>query len=75
MGWRTATTFFPASFSTPAMARVVWLLPTPVRTAQTATMGMHALSIVASGPSSTKFAPAASTWLALCMTYSCETSE
>ena len=48
-------------FSAPATALVVWLLPTPVRTAVTATVGIVARSIVASGPRSTKFASAAST--------------
>ena len=46
------------------MSRVVWLLPAPVRTAHTATTGTFAGSIVASGPSSTKLAPAARTLLA-----------
>ena len=59
----------------PATARVVWDLPTPVRTAVTATVGTVALSIVASGPRSTKLAPAAITIEALCITYSCLTSE
>jgi hypothetical protein len=58
-----------------AIARVVWLLPEPVRTAQTATTGTVAVSIVSRGPSSWKFAPAASTSLALCITYSWLTSE
>lgn len=57
------------------MYLVVWLLPQPVRTAQTATTGTEAVSIVASGPSSVKLAPAAMTSLALCITYSYDTSE
>ena len=75
IGWRTATTFLPAPFRVAATARVVCDFPTPVRTAVTATVGMAGFSIVASGPSSRKFAPAASASLALCITYSCETSE
>ena len=58
-----------------AIARVVWLLPEPVRTAQTDTTGTLASSIVSFGPNSTKLAPAASASLPLCITYSCETSE
>ena len=46
-----------------------------VRTAVTATVGIFGSSIVASGPSSTKFAPAASASLARCITYSWDTSE
>ena len=75
IGWRTATTRLPSSFSAPAIARVVWLLPTPVRTAVTATTGTSASSIVASGPSRRKFAPAAITSEPLLITYSCRTSE
>ena len=63
----------PCSVS--AIARVVWLLPEPVRTAQTATTGTVAFSIVSFGPSSSKFAPAASTSLAMCITYWWLTSE
>ena len=57
------------------MYRVVWLFPHPVRTAQTATTGTRASSIVSCGPRRTKFAPAARTSLALCITYSWLTSE
>ena len=41
--------------------------PEPVRTAQTATTGTVDVNIVSRGPRCTKFAPAASTWLALCI--------
>ena len=61
--------------SVSATLRVVWLLPAPVRTAQTATTGTVASSIVSFGPSSSKFAPVASTRLAMCMTYSWLMSE
>jgi hypothetical protein len=50
-------------------------LPEPVRTAQTATVGTFALSVVSFGPRSVKLAPAARTSLALCITYWWETSE
>jgi hypothetical protein len=46
-----------------------------VRTAQTATTGTVEVSIVARPPSNTKFAPAASAWLALCITLVWLTSE
>ena len=75
IGWRTTTTRFPASRRVCATRRVVWLFPEPVRTAQTATVGTSALSVVSFGPSSVKLAPAARTSLALCITYSWETSE
>jgi hypothetical protein len=58
----------PASFRAAAIARVVCDLPTPVRTAVTATVGTVGCSIVASGPSSEKLAPAAITVDALCIT-------
>jgi len=54
--------------------RLVWLLPQPVRTAQTETTGLVLLTMVSLGPSRTNVAPAAWTWLALCMTYSWATS-
>ena len=76
LGWDVnSDNGLPASLSTPAIARVVWLLPEPVRTAQTETTGTVAVSIVARGPSRTKFAPAACTWLALCITDAWLTSE
>ena len=43
------------------MRRVVWLLPEPVRTAQTAMTGFVLCSIVVAAPSSLKSAPAALT--------------
>ena len=42
-----------------ATRRVVWLLPEPVRTAQTETTGLRLLIIVSPGPRRTKLAPAA----------------
>ncbi len=69
MGCRTTTGVFPWSRKVAATFRVVWLLPEPVRTAHTATTGTFASSMVAPGPSRTKFAPFDMTWLALCMTY------
>ena len=57
------------------MRRLVWLLPLPVRTAQTATTGLAAWSIVRSGPSSRKSAPAARARDAVCITSSWERSE
>jgi hypothetical protein len=59
MGWRTTTTRLPAAFRVSTTARVVWLLPEPVRTAQMATTGTVASSIVSSGPRRTNDAPAA----------------
>jgi hypothetical protein len=58
-----------------ASRRLVWLLPAPVRTAQTATTGLLLGSMVARGPSSRKSAPVASTREALCMTSSWDRSE
>ncbi len=40
-----------------ATLRLVWLLPEPVRTAQTETTGLRLLIIVSSGPRRTKLAP------------------
>ena len=57
------------------MWRVVWLLPEPVRTAQTATTGFSEVSIVSRGESSRNAAPAASARDAMCITCSCVTSE
>ena len=58
----------PASISELADRRVVWLLPHPVRVAQTATTGFVRAEHRRVGPISLKSAPAASTWDALCMT-------
>ena len=74
MGWRTTTTRTPLSRRMSATRRAVWLLPAPVRTAQTATTGTLARSIVDRGPISRKSAPADSTSEALCITTSWETS-
>ena len=49
-------------------------LPQPVRTAETATTGTGARSIVRSGPSSVKSAPRASARDASVMTWACVTS-
>ena len=68
IGCRTSATLRPASSRMRPTLRLVWLLPQPVRTAQTATTGFVLSSIVAFGPSSVKSAPAASTIDALCMT-------
>ena len=57
-----------------ATARVVWLLPAPVRTAQTETTGTFAFSMLAFGPDQPEVGAAASTSEALCITVSCETS-
>ncbi len=74
MGWRMAATRRPLALRIWATLREVWLLPQPVRTAQTETTGFSLLTMVSLGPSRTKDAPAACTWLALCMTYSWATS-
>jgi hypothetical protein len=75
IGWRTSATRRPASSSACPTLRLVWLLPHPVRTAQTATTGFDEPSIVASGPSKRKSAPVESTSDALCITVSCLRSE
>ena len=75
MGWRTRATFRPASRRIRPTLRLVWLLPLPVRTAQTPTTGFDDVNIVERGPSSVKSAPAASAIDARCMTSSCGTSE
>ena len=54
---------------------VVWLLPEPVRTAQTATHGFVEVSIVSRGDNSVNDAPAASARDATCITSPCLTSE
>ena len=59
MGWRMAATWRPFSLRISATRRLVWLLPEPVRTAQTETTGLRLLIIVSSGPRRTKLAPAA----------------
>jgi hypothetical protein len=48
---------------------VVWDLPQPVRTAETAITGTWAVSMVCRGPSSSKLAPAASAREARCITW------
>ena len=57
------------------MWRVVWLLPEPVRTAQTATTGLEEVSIVRCGESRLYEAPAARTREPMCITCSWVTSE
>ena len=57
------------------MCRVVWLLPEPVRTAQTATTGLDEVSIVSRGEIRRYDAPAASAREPMCITCSCVTSE
>ncbi len=64
------TTFLPASRSMVWILRVVWLLPAPVRTAQTAMTGFVLLTITWSGPRRRKSAPDALTIAERCMTYS-----
>ena len=75
IGCRTRTTSRPASRRIRPTRRLVWLLPQPVRTAQTATTGFVLSSIVELGPSSRKSAPAAITTEALCITVACDRSE
>jgi len=70
MGWRIETTFLPASMSMRWILRLVWLLPAPVRTAQTAITGLVLLTMVWSGPRRRKSAPSALTSAERCMTYS-----
>ena len=74
MGWRMATTFLPSFCSAFTTARLVWLLPQPVRTAHTDTTGFVDWTMVASGPIRRKSAPLASTRDALCITTSWGTS-
>src|SRR5947199_9598586 len=75
MGWRRTATRLPASRRSAAMWRVVWLLPEPVRTAQTATTGFDEVIIVSRGASSRNDAPAASAGDPMCITSSCATAE
>ncbi len=56
------------AFKVSQTLRVVWLLPTPVRTAQTATTGLVDLIMVWEAPSRLKVAPQAMTSEALFMT-------
>ena len=51
IGCRTSATLRPASSRIRPTLRLVWLLPQPVRTAQTETTGFSLSSIVAFGPS------------------------
>ena len=64
----------PRSRSRRAIQRAVCDLPQPVRTADTAITGTLARSIVRSGPSSVKSAPAARAREATCITCACGTS-
>ena len=68
MGWRMTATFLPRALRYSQTLRVVWLLPQPVRTAQTAMTGFLEGSMVCFQPMSRKSAPAALTMEALCMT-------
>ncbi len=61
MGWRMAATRKPISRRINETRRVVWLLPEPVRTAQTETTGLVDLICVFFMPIRRKSAPAAST--------------
>jgi len=70
IGCLTIATLSPAWRNTCPTCLLVWLLPAPVRTAHTATTGLLLGSIVASGPSRVKSAPAASTRDAKCITCS-----
>ena len=54
MGWRMMTGRTPCASSSPARKREVWLLPAPVRTAQTEITGTEAGTMVLSGPSRVK---------------------
>ena len=71
IGCRTAATLLPAALRILTTAREVWLLPAPVRTAQTAMTGLVLCSIVCRCPNMQKSAPQAFTSAALCMTTSC----
>ncbi len=63
-----AATFLPMAIRIWLTRRVVWLLPLPVRTAQTEITGLLLLIMVSRGPSRMKLAPAAMTSEALSMT-------
>jgi len=63
-GMGMAATRRPLALRMLATLRLVWLLPQPVRTAQTETTGLVLLTMVSLGPSRTNVAPAAWTWLA-----------
>ena len=75
IGCRTSATDRPCERRIRPTARLVWLLPQPVRTAVTAITGLTLFSIVDLGPSRVKSAPAASAIDALCMTVSWARSE
>jgi len=59
MGWRTTATVWPRRARMRATARATWLLPLPVRTAQTETTGLRDGSMVATGEGRRNDAPAA----------------
>ena len=63
-----AATFMPASRRTRATALEVWLFPTPVREAQTATTGSLDSIMVRVALGISKPAPRAVTLLDMCMT-------
>ncbi len=75
IGCRISPTLSPAPTRMRPISRLVWLLPLPVRTAQTETTGLVAASIVEPGPGRLKSAFAAWTRAAQCMTCSYGTSE
>ena len=75
MGWRTTTARFPAPVTASTTRRVVWLFPAGDFNANGVVDEPKTSIMVASGPSSSKLAPAARTELARCITYSCDTSE
>ena len=75
MGWRTTAIFLPMPLRISLTRRVVWLLPAPVRTAQTATTGLLLGSMVRREPTMQKSAPAAWAREARCITCSWDTSE
>ena len=54
-------TCLPAALSISATFLVVWLLPQPVRTAQTDMTGLEDCIMVCSPPNNLKWAPTAST--------------
>ena len=70
-----AATRLPIDLRIEVIARDVWLLPQPVRTAQTAMTGLVDSSIVLRCPMMRKSAPAVLTMAALCMTFSYDRSE
>ncbi len=74
MGWRMTATRRPRDLSRWESQRVVWDLPQPVRTAETAMTGTAARSMVRSGPSRRKSAPLASATEAVCITWAWLTS-